>query len=164
MDNAKSNATEGGLKPGGIGGDVTRLKSDASATVAELRQFLGNMRNRSPQEVLGLVATSGLARSVLLATVLIAGLLVALTAVPYYYQGSEAAEPKKPSGQTAAAAQAPAESSPAEPASPAATTAGGSPTDPDRAVDAMGIGETRSSDPKQNPRETDLDNLLDGIE
>jgi len=36
--------------------------------------------------------------------------------------------------------------------------------DPDRAIDAMGIGETRNADPNKNPMEDKLDKLLDGIE
>ena len=36
--------------------------------------------------------------------------------------------------------------------------------DPDRALDALGIGETRTAQPDENPLEDKLDNLLDGIE
>ncbi len=158
MGNAKSPSTESGPAARGIGGELTRLKSNASATVAELREFLGNMRQRNPHEVLGMVATSGLARSTLLATVLFAVLLGAMTAIPYYWPQSEAT---KPSGdQAAATAQEAAKPGPAASATPAA----GSPTDPEQAAVALGIDETKPADPEKNPRETELDNLLDGIE
>jgi preprotein translocase subunit SecG len=161
---------------GGVAGDFRRLKSDGAATVAELRDFLGQMKGKSSQEVLGMVAKSGLTRSILLATFLFAVLLVALTVGPYLLgqQGADAAAPAAGAGASAEQETAqPAESNPgdgrAEAAgpdeSPASSGEGEAvPPDADQAIDAMGIGEARVADPDENPLEDKLDNLLDGIE
>ena len=45
-----------------------------------------------------------------------------------------------------------------------ATDGDGNEVDPERAIDAMGIGETKTADPDENPLEGKLDKLLDGIE
>lgn len=167
MGSAKEHLSETGPRTGGVARDLKRLKSDGAATVAELRQFLGQMHGRSPQEVLGLVAKSGLTLSILLATFLFAVLLVALTVIPYALRDREAEAAGPAAGQgTVAEEGAAAEPDGSQPA-PAASPGGESGTaqpDPDRAVDALGIGETRVAEPDENPLENKLDNLLDGIE
>jgi len=152
--------------------DIERLRSDSAATVAEIREFLDQMHGKSPQEVIGMVAKSGLTRSIVLATFLFVVLLVALTIGPYLWErvGSGATGPA--TGQTDTAkepAAKPDESKPDEqPTEAVATTPKGKSVsdelNPDRAIDAMGIGETRTADPNKNPREDELDKLLDGIE
>ena len=172
MGKARDHLSESRPKAGGIARDLGRLKSDGAATVAELREFLGRMRGRSPQEMLGLVAESGLTRSMFLATFLFLLLLAALTVVPYALRDRSAdasapiADQKAVEEEAAAPAVQPeAAEEPARP--PAAAPGVGSEDtemDPERAVDAMGIGETRVADPNENPLESKLDNLLDGIE
>ena len=51
------------------GGGLKRLVADGSESVAELREFMGSLRGKSVQEVLGAVANSSLIRSTLLAAV-----------------------------------------------------------------------------------------------
>ena len=70
MEKARDHLSENQPRAGGIARDLDRLKSDAGATAAEIREFLGQMRGRSPQEMIGLVAESGLTRSMFLATFL----------------------------------------------------------------------------------------------
>ena len=65
----------------GIAKDLRRLKTDGSASAEELRQFISQLRGRSPQEVMGVVAQSDLFRSILLAAAGCAVLLVALTVI-----------------------------------------------------------------------------------
>ena len=174
MEPAQEHPSETRPPAGGPGGDFRRLKTRGAATAAELREFLGQMRGKSPQEVLGLVAKSGLARGIVLATVLFVVLLVALTVGPYLLaeRGADAAAPV--AGQDAAPeanAANPAEPKPAkQPAAGASAAAdpsageAGAPPDADRAIDAMGIGETRVADPDESPLEDKIDGLLDGIE
>lgn len=173
MGSAREHLSQSGAQTGGVARDFKRLKSDGAATVAELRQFLGQMQGRSPQEVLGLVAKSGLTLSILLATFLFAVLLVALTVIPYALRDREAEAAGPAARQGAAAEQgATAEPEGSQPAPAPAGTAAASPggetgtegADPDRALDALGIGETRVAEPDENPLENKLDNLLDGIE
>ncbi|MBC8874400.1 MAG: hypothetical protein H8E44_33610 [Planctomycetes bacterium] len=157
---------------GGVARDFNRLKSDGAATVSELREFLGQMHGRSPQEVIGMVAKSGLTRSIILATFLFVILLVACTIIPYVWKDRDGSTAGPAAGQTDTAkapAAKPDESKPDEqPAEAVATTAKDKSVsdelDPDRAIDAMGIGETRTADPDKNPMEDKLDKLLDGIE
>jgi hypothetical protein len=172
MGKARDHLSESRPEAGGIARDLSRLKSDGAATVAELREFLGRMRGRSPQELLGLVAESGLTRSMLLATFLFVLLLAVLTVIPYALRDRRAdasapvAEEKAAEEEDAAQAAGPETAE--EPGKPAAAAPVGDAedtgVDPERAVDAMGIGETRLADPKENPLEHKLDKLLDGIE
>jgi hypothetical protein len=130
------------------------------------------MHGKSPQEVIGMVAKSGLTRSIVLATFLFAVLLVALTIGPYLWAkfGSGATGPVTDQSDTvkAPAAKLDEPKPDEQPAEAVATTAKeksvGDEVDPDRAIDAMGIGETRTADPNKNPMEDKLDKLLDGIE
>ena len=67
----------------GIGRDIERLKTGTAATTEELREFLGALKGRSPEEVMGVVAQSNLVGSTILAffgTVLV---FFVCTAIPY---------------------------------------------------------------------------------
>jgi len=68
---------------GMIARDLHRVREDGRASAEELRQFMGELRGRSPQEMLGAVAQSDLVRSTLAAVVLTAILLGALTFGPW---------------------------------------------------------------------------------
>jgi hypothetical protein len=171
MEKGRDHLSETRPKAGGIARDLDRLKSDGAASVAEIREFLGEMRGRSPQEMLGLVAESDLTRSMFLATGLFVLLLAVLTVVPYALKpgGADASargavqESAEAAGGEEDAPPASAEP-PAEPAEAEAAPNDAAETDPERAVDAMGIGETRVAAPDENPLEDKLDKLLDGIE
>lgn len=154
-----------------IGRDLKRLKSDGGATVTELREFLGQMQGRNPQEMIGMVANSGLTRSMLLATFLFVLVLGVLTVIPYFLAGDGADGATPVATQAAVEAEAiaepvPLEGSEAEPGTDAEPEAAASQPgqDPDRAIDVMGIGEARIADPDENPLENKLDKLLDGID
>jgi len=172
MGKADEHLSEIRPQTGGAFRDIERLRSDSAATVSEIREFLSQMHGRSPQEVIGVVAKSGLARSIILATFLFVLLLIACTIVPYLLNERDGGTAGAAAGQTDAAkapAAKPDESKPDEqPAETVATTAKDKSVseepDADRAIDAMGIGETRSADPDKNPMEDKLDKLLDGIE
>jgi hypothetical protein len=173
MGKARDHLSESRPQSGGIARDVGRLKAEGAATAAELREFLGQMRGRSPQEMIGLVAESELTRSMLLATFLFVLLLAALTVIPYAlrHYGADAASPAaeekavRIEEDSAQAVQPETREEPTETAAPDSVVGdAGAAVDPERAVDAMGIGETRVADPDENPLEDKLDSLLDGIE
>ncbi len=169
MGKAEDHLSESRPKAGGIARDVGRLKSDGAATVAELREFLGQIRGRSPQEMLGVVAESGLTRSMFLATFLFALLLAALTGIPYalrHYRpdaSAPVAVEKVVEEEDRAEADQPETTAKPDAEIPVEDTVDTG-MDPDRAIDAMGIGETKVADPKEIPMEDKLDKLLDGIE
>jgi hypothetical protein len=66
-------------------GSFARVATNSAATMEELRDFLGQMKGRNPQEVLGLVAESGLAKGVLTAAAWTVVLIAIFTVGPYTY-------------------------------------------------------------------------------
>ena len=165
METPRQHPPESKQPSGKIAADLRRLKSDGAATVAELREFLTQMRGRNPKEVLGTVAESGLARSILAATLGFAMLLAVLTVVPYYL-GERDGPASGPAGKrSAAGAQDPAPSGqPRAAGGPAQKPADAARPGGEKAIDALGIGETKTAEPDKNPLENRLDHLLDKIE
>ena len=154
-----------GNSPSGLRGDLHRARDGAFATSAELREFVHNLRGKSPQEVLGAVANSGLAQGVGLATFGTIVLMAVFTVVPYYVYGGKAAAKAKQAAAVAAAAKA--ETDAANTAESTATTTEKSAkvskdasSNAQQTLDKMGESETKQADPKVNP----LDNLDDLLE
>lgn len=148
------------------GGGIRRVMADGSETLAELQEFMGQMHGKSPQEVLGAVANSGLFRSTLVATIGFVVVLVGLSAASYYWKGTPekenakavpAAKPDKKQDDTNQKPQAGSSKQAAATATSTETTEkSGDPT-----LDNLGIGDTKQTDPNRNPLEDSLDNLLD---
>lgn len=144
--------------------NVRRMKEGSKATAAELREFLNGMRGRSPQEMLGAVAASSLIQCTAFATFLTAAFFVVFTFGPYYLYGPPKAKEAKPATAAAAPAAAPAAAKPdaAKPeATPAESATGDANSNARKAAEKMDLIETKQSDPKQNPLDKNLDNLLD---
>lgn len=156
--------------------DLHRLKSDGAASLAELQEFLAKMKGRRPEEVLGMVSGSRLVQSMVWGTLLCLGLMAVLTVGPWMLADqTNAAKPKtaQKTTQKSAAPQKPADDkdAPASADAPAKTakSAGKStgsekvlPADAEKAVKVMGLGETKTADPKK--MEDRLENLLDKVE
>lgn len=143
--------------PGGFGKDLRRLKSEGTATTAELRDFLSQLRGKSTQEVLGVVAQSELTRSLSIAAIGTLVLLVVFTVGPYLLRGeTAAAAPAAP----AAVEQDAGQTGDAEVESPAAERAAPQ-TD---LLEKLEMNETREAPADENPLDNKLDNLLDGLE
>ncbi|QDU92953.1 hypothetical protein [Lignipirellula cremea] len=154
-------------------GAMGKLKNDTSESISELRDFLGRMRGKNPQEVLGAVANSGLVATTLGAGAVCAALLFGMSLLSWSM--------KEPAAETAAAA--PAETAPAADqaatedaaatsadASAAAANTTAAADDPDQGtasgdptLDRMGIGETKTAAPTDNPLDKGIDNLLDDL-
>ena len=124
--------------------------------------FLGTLRGKSPQEVIGIVSSSLLIQSTAIATAITIVLMAAFTVGPYLIWGP----PKGIPAQAPAAAVAPT-----TPTTAAVTSAAKAEAKSDgtlssentaKAVKAMGMDETKTADPKANPLEKDFDKLLDG--
>ena len=146
----------------GISKDINRLKANGSAVAGELNEFLGQMRGKPPQEVLGVIAQSGLTQGIVMATAATFVLMAVFTVVPYFYTMAFAAAQVKNLEKIAATGSNSVESddTPTKTQEPAISEA-----DPDLAgaADKMGINETRESDPGVNPLEGKMDNLLDDL-
>jgi len=162
-----------------VGGELRSLKQHGSATMSELREFVTQMRGKSAQEMLGAVAESGLVRATIQATLGCIVLMGVFTVGPYYLGGDKAeAKPagpvapgKEKADSTAPSANGDAVANDAKSTDASPTTAAAdaksqnrdlpSPEDLDKAAKKLGIGETKSADPKVNPLDKDLDFLLD---
>ena len=132
--------------------ELRNLRNNSQATVAELKAFLRELKGRSPQEMLGMVASNQLFRATIHALVLIAVLLLVFTAIPYFTR--EAPTPVvAPTATPATPLEAPAET-PVEPAIPAES-------DP---LESLGIGEEKQAPPNLNPLESDTRSFLDELE
>ncbi|MCY2968621.1 MAG: hypothetical protein NT069_34195, partial [Planctomycetota bacterium] len=148
----------------GLFRDVSTLKENGSLTLVELREFLARLKGRSPQEVIGIVSTSLLIRSLLLATFATAAILAVFTVGPYFVYGPVNQPKVSPAKAAAAAAAELAREQPNKSAPSETANADGSGTpDVERAAKAMGLDETKTADPKKNPLDgPDFDKLLDG--
>jgi hypothetical protein len=87
--------------------DLRELKTNSSATVQELQQFLRELRGKSPQEMLGVVASSQLMRATILAFVLVTAVIFVLTAFPYFFGDEPAAAPEPESRPAVSATPVP---------------------------------------------------------
>lgn len=137
---------------------VKRLSTDAATTTAELRDFVRGLKGRSPQEVMGIVASNALTQAVITSTIGMVVLLAVLT-VPFAFGKPTKAKSNKPS--EAASAIEPAKSNSA---SAKTASTGDTPSEEDikKASKAMGLDETKTADPKKNPLDS-FDNLLDKV-
>ena len=132
-------------------------KQNRQAIHAELREFLSQMRGKSPKEMLGAVASSNLLQSTITATAATTAAIVILTLVPFAI-GKLAGTPDRTANDPAAETQDPATplATPPEPAIDSANTP--------NAAEALGIGESKSAPENVNPLESTTDDLLEGLE
>ncbi len=142
-------------------GGMKRTRVEANATAAELREFLSSMKGRSPQEMLGAIAQSSLIRATTEATIWTIILMAGFTLVPYFLKSDAKANTQPTAAKSAEKPQA-EKTAEAKEAKPTGVAGDASP-DVQRAAKAMGIDETKPADPKVNPREKDLDSLLDAV-
>ena len=141
--------------------DVEALHANGSASLAELKDFLGNLHGKSPQEVIGIVSSSLLIQSMAAAAVATIAILAVFTLGPYLIYG-----PPEVKEAAAKPVSAPADTAAAAPATGAGSATGApGEVDPEAAAKAMGIDEAKSADPGTNPLDKgpDIDNLLDGV-
>ena len=147
----------------GIAKDLRRLKTEGAASVDELRQFVGQLKGRSPQEVMGEVAQSDLVRSIVLAAAGCMVLLVVLTIFPYWFRDrSSSATTAQPATELDTTSRVPVAVT-NETTSPATASGTGQP-DLKRAADVMGIGDAAPADSDPERLNDRLEKLLDGID
>ncbi len=148
----------------GIAKDLQRMKTDGAATAAELREFIGQLQGRSPQEVMGVVAQSDLVRSIAVAAVGCIVLLVVLTVIPYALRDSGPDSPLAPATVAVEAADGGEPVVDDAPASAETAAAAADQPDLERAAAAMGIGDAAPADSDAQPLDDKLDKLLDGLD
>ena len=134
--------------------DLRELKTNSSATVEELKLFLRELKGKSPQEMLGIVASSQLIRATILSVVLVIVAICALTAIPYFLGDKETSDPVPPIVTI-----------PAGPA-PSPQEATPSPTKPkdDEPLAPLGVNEKKTAPANVNPLEDDGASFLKDLE
>ena len=158
MDKLREHLTDDSrqAKTGMVRG-VRRLSADAAASTSELRDFVRSLKGRSPQEVMGIVASNALTQALIGSAIATAVLIGLLTVGPYIYYGPPKAKSSKP---VASASAAQPEATRASDSTKATDTP--SEEDVKKATKAMGLDETKTADPKKNPLDN-FDNLLDKV-
>ena len=145
-------------------GDFKKLGRNSQAVVGELREFLATLKGKSPKEMMGAVAESGLFQSLLVSTVVMCCLVFALSIIPYYLnqgdgQAEAVGESQVPSaGSSEVEPDSPSGESPPEPTTVPDTVQ----TPEQKTADLLGVGEV--ADPNSNPLESSGEDLLDGLD
>ncbi len=153
MKGQSENSTEARTSMASTQADFRELKANSSATVQELQEFLRQLRGKSPQEMLGVVATSQLFRATILSVVLVTGAILVLTAFPYFF-GEEPATAPEP---VVAAPAAP------NPAPPVIAPKVATPEAPDPLA-PLGVNGQLPAAPNKNPLEDKGENFLKDLE
>ena len=147
--------------------DIKQLGKNSKAVVGELREFLANLKGKSPKEMMGAVAESSLARSLVISTVVMMVLVFSFSAIPYYFkQKEESAQaeqkakesPGKKAEDTSAGSTAVQGGASGEGKEASETPK----TDEQKTADVLGVGEV--ADPDANPLDSDGGDLLDGLD
>ena len=167
MEKTREQADEVQPRQSGPARDVAQLKRGAAASIEELREFVANLKGRSPKEVLGIVASSALTKGIVQATVGSAILLVVLTVIPYAMGDGKRQEQivakVKADAEAAKASVAKQEAAEAEAAKKTedAGTATGDSAQANQAKAANAMGIDKVKNPDANPLDQQLNNLLD---
>ena len=134
-----------------IAADLKKIRRNTAASSHEIREFLAQMRGKSPQEMLGMLASSSLVKCTTQAAIGWLAVIAVFTLGPWLWSLMNPVAAKIPQTPPPAAAVVPtaaAEPKPSDPA-PSAKTA-----------EKLGIGETKEAPPSQNPLEKASDDLL----
>lgn len=146
--------------------DVLTTREAATASAREVREFVARLRGKKPQEVLGQIANSGLVQGVTISTIGTILIMAIFTAGPYFLYGKPVPLAKAEKAETPAVTT-PATTPETAAVAPAATPdAKANPNlntnaNAQKTLDKLGESETKMADPKSNPLEKDVEDLLD---
>ena len=152
---------------GSLSRDIKGIKRNSAAVADELVHFMGELRGKSPAEMLGAFAQSTLIRSGIAATFILAAILLLATAIPFALEGGGATEniTSQPTitpenTNSPATVPVPPEVAKSKTNEPSAVI----PTEPKPVADTLGIREAKEGTPSEpNPFET-TDDLLEDLE
>ena len=147
--------------------DIKQLGKNSKAVVGELREFLANLKGKSPKEMMGAVAESSLIRSLLISSAVMVVLVFVFSVIPYHLKQMEESaqsaqkEKESPGQKTEDNSAVPAgeegEASGEQKQAPEAPK-----TPEQKTADVLGVGEV--ADPNANPLDSDGGDLLDGLD
>ncbi len=153
--NRKLNRDQQKSNSRGIIGDIRSARHNGAASLAELHEFIGSLKGRKPQEVVGIAANNGLVRALVTSVIGFMVVLLIFTAIPFFM----ADDPPSAQPSITPAANRPEPTEVNEPDSPSsATTADG-----ENVLDKLEIGETKEADPDENPLDGQFNDLLKDI-
>ncbi|MEC9093632.1 MAG: hypothetical protein VX438_13045 [Planctomycetota bacterium] len=145
----------------GILRDVQNVKTNGAASLAELREFIGALKGRKPQEIMGEVASNGLVQGIAMSSIGFLIILLVFTVIPYLMAGEEPdAQNDSPPAVTTPnpTIRGPQKNKPQSKANPKTPSAQGQTGD--ALLENLGIGETKKADPNENPLGEKFNDLL----
>ncbi|QTN31790.1 hypothetical protein HZ994_05430 [Akkermansiaceae bacterium] len=134
--------------------DLRELRSNSQATVQEIQAFLRDLKGKSPQEMLGVVASNSLVRALFISAGVVAAVLLLFTAIPYFTADEK---PDKPASENIPGNEQP------EPGALPETPVPEAPPEPDP-LSKLGVGEELAAPPGTNPLEDKGDDFLKDLE
>ncbi|MBT3890343.1 MAG: hypothetical protein HN617_11685 [Planctomycetaceae bacterium] len=166
MNSSEQNRTQTQDKgSGGITGDIRSVKNNGAASLTELREFIGSLKGRKPQEAIEIASSNGLIRGLMISTIGFLVVLFVFTVIPFFLHEDEVVTQQGITPTSENALETQESNSTAD-----AGTQGGSdslqtPTaQGEELLDKLQIGETKTADPDANPLDSQFNDLLDGIE
>jgi hypothetical protein len=155
-----------GIQPmANIGHDLKNLRRNVSATADELRDFLGQMKGKSPKEMLGLVAQSTLTKGFMQSIIIFSALILVFTVIPFTVGLFKPKEEKKV--QTLESAPANVDNDKNNSEATTATDPEGNPSPTGETgnpvIDKLGIGEAKEAPKAVNPLDDTGDDLFDEL-
>ena len=151
---------------------IRRFQHDSATTVAELREFLAQLRGKDSREVVATITDSSLVKSTVVAAIAVVLLLFLTSAAVYFATPNESTSAKtnpSQSSQSNVSGESQTTPSPSEEDKSAAVvenaTAAASAPQPatgggDKTLDLLGVGETKVAPPDENPLDKNLEDLL----
>jgi hypothetical protein len=82
MNDGDQQADQGSAS--GIGRDLRSARDNGKASLQELREFVGTLKGRRPQEVMGIVAGNSLVKGIEMSAIGFVVVLLVFTAIPFY--------------------------------------------------------------------------------
>lgn len=156
-------------QPRGILGDVRNVKHNGAASLGELREFIGSLKGRKPQEIMGEVTSNGLVQGVAMSTTGFLVILLVFTTIPYLMTDKEPVVQKEEAPATSSSNDQAGKKNSEDKQANDAT--GSNPTEANvsaeqtgkSALNKMGISETLEADPDKNPLNDKFEELLEGV-
>ena len=145
----------------GILGDVQRVQRNGTASLTELRDFIGSLKGRKPQEVMGEMASNGLVQGIIMSTVGFVIVLLVFTAFPFFLAEEEPVVQPATTPVATSAEQQEEQPPAVQNINEEQSLDKGGPTG-DAVLDNLGIGETKDANPDANPLGDKFDDLLEG--
>ena len=146
--------------------DLNQLGKNSKAVVGELREFLANLKGKSPKEMMGAVAESNLVQSLLISTLAMAILVFSLSAIPYYFKQRaeliQAVQKARESLEKTKEAEANPSVSEETSSGEGTENTEAPKTAEQKTAEILGVGEV--ADPNANPLDSKGDDLLDGLD